>query len=172
MRIKAMNKIQNLKRLVSIIFFVCVLTAATMAQTGGTVTVISRKANLRGTPSQTGLVMGEVTQNAELELITVRGGWYLVQTPEMVGWLHGNTIKLNGAAAPETYSSPPPAMRRAASSRRGRVTASAGATAETISTPTYRVPSGSRSYIRGPRGGCYYLNSSGRKTYVDRSLCN
>lgn len=27
-------------------------------------------------------------------------------------------------------------------------------------------------YIRGPRGGCYYYTSSGRKQYVDRSLCN
>lgn len=26
--------------------------------------------------------------------------------------------------------------------------------------------------IRGPRGGCYYINSHGNKTYVDRSLCN
>jgi len=29
-----------------------------------------------------------------------------------------------------------------------------------------------RSYIRGPRGGCYYINSNGNKTYVARSLCN
>lgn len=29
-----------------------------------------------------------------------------------------------------------------------------------------------RKYIRGPRGGCYYLNDSGKKTYVDKSLCN
>lgn len=27
-------------------------------------------------------------------------------------------------------------------------------------------------YIRGPRGGCYYINSRGNKTYVDRSRCN
>lgn len=27
-------------------------------------------------------------------------------------------------------------------------------------------------YIRGPRGGCYYITGSGRKEYVDRSLCN
>jgi endonuclease YncB( thermonuclease family) len=27
-------------------------------------------------------------------------------------------------------------------------------------------------YIRGPRGGCYTITSSGRKRYVDRSLCN
>jgi endonuclease YncB( thermonuclease family) len=30
----------------------------------------------------------------------------------------------------------------------------------------------SSRYIRGPRGGCYYLSGSGRKVYVDRSLCN
>ncbi len=30
----------------------------------------------------------------------------------------------------------------------------------------------SRSYIRGPRGGCYYVNSNGNKTYVSRSMCN
>ncbi len=29
-----------------------------------------------------------------------------------------------------------------------------------------------RTYIRGPRGGCYYINSNGGKTYVDRSMCN
>ncbi len=29
-----------------------------------------------------------------------------------------------------------------------------------------------RRYIRGPRGGCYYINKNGNKTYVDRSLCN
>lgn len=26
-------------------------------------------------------------------------------------------------------------------------------------------------YIRGPRGGCYYINGNGNKTYVERSLC-
>lgn len=29
-----------------------------------------------------------------------------------------------------------------------------------------------RTYTRGPRGGCYYINSNGGKTYVDRNLCN
>lgn len=32
---------------------------------------------------------------------------------------------------------------------------------------------GDREYIKGPRGGCYYINSSGTKTYVkDKSLCD
>tara|TARA_R110002050_G_scaffold125594_5_gene245369 strand:- start:4084 stop:4653 length:570 start_codon:yes stop_codon:yes gene_type:complete len=30
----------------------------------------------------------------------------------------------------------------------------------------------SRTYYRGPKGGCYYINSNGNKSYVDRSLCN
>jgi hypothetical protein len=29
----------------------------------------------------------------------------------------------------------------------------------------------SRTYITGPRGGCYYINSNGNKTYVDHSYC-
>jgi hypothetical protein len=30
---------------------------------------------------------------------------------------------------------------------------------------------GNTKYITGPRGGCYYINSKGKKTYVDRSSC-
>lgn len=29
-----------------------------------------------------------------------------------------------------------------------------------------------RTYITGERGGCYYINSNGNKTYVDRSFCS
>lgn len=28
-----------------------------------------------------------------------------------------------------------------------------------------------RRYYTGPRGGCYYINRNGNKTYVDRSVC-
>lgn len=35
-----------------------------------------------------------------------------------------------------------------------------------------RRSSGGRVLHRGPRGGCYYINSNGNKTYVDRSECN
>jgi hypothetical protein len=35
-----------------------------------------------------------------------------------------------------------------------------------------RKNSSARSYIRGPRGGCYYINGNGGKTYVDRSMCD
>ena len=29
-----------------------------------------------------------------------------------------------------------------------------------------------KSLYRGPEGGCYYINSNGNKTYVDRYHCN
>lgn len=29
----------------------------------------------------------------------------------------------------------------------------------------------SRTFLKGPKGGCYYLNSSGNKVYVDHSYC-
>ncbi|MFT3743147.1 MAG: nuclear transport factor 2 family protein [Pyrinomonadaceae bacterium] len=29
-----------------------------------------------------------------------------------------------------------------------------------------------RTYMKGTRGGCYYLNASGKKVYVDKGLCN
>lgn len=35
-----------------------------------------------------------------------------------------------------------------------------------------RRPGASRGYHLGPRGGCYYYTGSGRKQYVDRSLCH
>lgn len=33
-------------------------------------------------------------------------------------------------------------------------------------------PKSDRVYQKGSRGGCYYLSDSGKKVYVDRSLCN
>lgn len=37
---------------------------------------------------------------------------------------------------------------------------------------TYAPPTTKQSgYLIGPRGGCYYINGNGNKTYVDRGLC-
>jgi hypothetical protein len=44
--------------------------------------------------------------------------------------------------------------------------------AATIAKPAALSTSSDRKYIRGSRGGCYYLNSSGNKTYVDKAFCN
>jgi endonuclease YncB( thermonuclease family) len=44
----------------------------------------------------------------------------------------------------------------------------------TRSTPAevVKTESSGPTYTRGPRGGCFYINSKGSKVYVDRSVCN
>jgi hypothetical protein len=32
-------------------------------------------------------------------------------------------------------------------------------------------PTTARTYLKGPRGGCYYLNDKGSKIYVDKKFC-
>jgi hypothetical protein len=73
-------------------------------------------------------------------------------------------------------SSPPAAQpARLLSNLPGLTATPAAPTAGALNTPQPRATelgkTGSR-YTVGPRGGCYYLNSSGRKTYVDRGLCS
>jgi hypothetical protein len=29
-----------------------------------------------------------------------------------------------------------------------------------------------RTYVKGPQGGCYYINAGGKKTYVNKELCS
>ncbi|MEJ7623456.1 MAG: nuclear transport factor 2 family protein [Pyrinomonadaceae bacterium] len=40
-----------------------------------------------------------------------------------------------------------------------------------VLTPTVPAPTPGRTYLKGSRGGCYYLTASGKKTYVDHSYC-
>ena len=44
----------------------------------------------------------------------------------------------------------------------------AGADAKPVEKPA-RVAG--RAYVKGPKGGCYYLNTSGKRTYVNKELC-
>lgn len=46
------------------------------------------------------------------------------------------------------------------------------ARASTSASAPRRSSAESRGYYRGPRGGCYTYSASGRKRYVDRSLCD
>ena len=124
-----------------------------------TAIVISEQANLRGTPTERGRVIDTVSQNDQVEIVKQAGAWFLVQTPDLVGWLHGNTIRLTSArnSSQGFYSTPAPVKSVAQPA---------------YTTPRTRTNADSRQYYRGPRGGCYYINGSGKKTYVDHSYCN
>jgi uncharacterized protein YgiM (DUF1202 family) len=147
----------EIMKIFHLIILLIIFSVAVFAQT---VIVITDKANLRGTPNQDGIVVTEVSLGEEFELIKQQGSWFLVQTPKYVGWLHGNTIKLG-----TTY-------------RAGQLELIRGELQDvtpkrkSTKTKTSKTRTQSFYYQLGERGGCYYINSNGNKTYVDRSLCN
>lgn len=72
---------------ISILFLVLIYTSYyVFAQ--DTVTITSVQANLRGTPRMEGTLVSKVARGESFELIKRKGEWFLVQTPEYVGWLH------------------------------------------------------------------------------------
>lgn len=77
-----------------------------------------------------------------------------------LGWIAGYNKAFELAAAATSSS--------VNSSVAGQATSRQAAT--TTFQPSLR--STSNGYIRGSRGGCYYLSASGRKVYVDRGMCN
>lgn len=135
-------------------FFILFLAFSTFSQTA---TVISTMANLRGTPSEKGKIVVKVQKDESVEIIKQSGAWFLVQTTDYVGWLHGNTIRLDEENITQSVSQPLPPNRTTKTPR------------NLVLTPSRNTPS--KQYIRGPRGGCFYYNSNGNKTYVDRGLC-
>ena len=120
---------------------------------GRTATVISERANLRETPSQIGEVKQEVPIGTSIKILDHKGAWYVVRVDDLVGWMHGNTFRYGDAALapPATNSSSVPPV---------------------IVEFPHTAPAATPGLIRGPRGGCYHYSKSGKKVYVDRSLCN
>lgn len=45
-------------------------------------------------------------------------------------------------------------------------------TANASTTPEAPKPIMGRTYVRGPRGGCHYVNEAGKKIYVKKELCS
>lgn len=128
----------------------CLLLLFSFSVFSQTAEVISENANLRGTPSTKGKIVDVLQLGSNLEVIKQSGPWFLVQATDYVGWVHGDTIRLTSFSAEPTPSYSPSPRNQG----------------------TPQISSPSRAYIRGPRGGCYYINSNGNKTYVSRSLCN
>lgn len=143
-----------------VLFLLSVVTCVgAQAQEG--VTVIDR-AKLRETPSISGQMKQEYPNHTEIRILDQKGRWFVVRIADTVGWMFEDDFELASAqveraiAAPRTQSAP---------SRPDRVES----TPIQSSTTTQSTTGG---YIRGPRGGCYYINKSGKKVYVDHSLCH
>jgi len=150
-----------------LVIFTCSLSVPVNAQTPRYARVMSENANLRDTPSVSGVSEQEVAEDTLVKVLDEKLPWYVVRVGNRVGWMHGNTIEFIGT---QGSASEPPHQPTIVPDYRP-------------STPSVPRREGSpeiparntgvdRGYIRGPRGGCYYFSGSGRKVYVDRSLCN
>lgn len=136
-------------------FLLLMLCVTTTAQTR-TARVIAGNANLRETPSITGLAEGEVPEGMVVKILDEKLPWYVVRVGDRVGWMHGATLLFMEDATTTSEREPVRVV----------------SPAETYSPPQPTRSSAERIYNRGPRGGCYYISGSGRKVYVDRSMCN
>ncbi|HKO62106.1 MAG TPA: hypothetical protein VJV03_13160 [Pyrinomonadaceae bacterium] len=148
-------------RLLAIAVLIVTLQLLATAQTYRYARVISENANLRDMPNVTSTSILEVPDESLVKILDEKLPWYVVRIGNRVGWMHGDTLEFVIASTPSPRLSE-----------------------QTITpdyTPRYSGPSGSHTprssssnsgYIRGPRGGCYYITASGRKVYVDRSMCN
>jgi hypothetical protein len=146
--------------LLLLVILTCSFFAPTHAQTPRYARVISANANLRDTPSVSGVSEQEVAEDTIVKVLDEKLPWYVVRVGNRVGWMHGNTLEFIGTTGHPTteprYRSSTPSIPRSEKSQE----------------ITPRSTTVDRGYIRGPRGGCYYLSGSGRKVYVDRDLCN
>jgi uncharacterized protein YgiM (DUF1202 family) len=154
----------------SLLIFLALAFAAVASAQGRTGVVTSTRANLRETPSQTGQVKQEVPVGSEITILDSKGAWYVVRIADAVGWMHGNTFRF--ASDADVREAKPtidqaPVYPAGTSSRPARIKADS-ATSDTDGSQS----NSAGGYIRGPRGGCYHYSKSGRKVYVDRSLCN
>jgi uncharacterized protein YgiM (DUF1202 family) len=150
-----MNKLIRPSTICILLFILLIPCVTTTAQTR-TARVIAEKANLRETPSTTGLAEGEVPEGTVVKILDEKLPWYVVRVGDRVGWMHGATLLLLDSATTTSEREPVNVITPA----------------EIYSPPQPRRSTSDRVYIRGPRGGCYYISGSGSKVYVDRSVCN
>jgi len=150
----------NLIRLsaICVAFIVLLILCVTTTTQKRSARVIAQNATLRQTPSTTGLAEQEVPEGTTVKVLDEKSPWYIVRIGDRVGWMHEENLHFTDGAAPSAGSAPEPVRVDTPS--------------ETYSPPPPTRPTTDRTYIRGPRGGCYYISSSGSKVYVDRSLCN
>lgn len=111
---------------------------------------------LRTEPSTSAGVILTVSSGSEVKSTRMEGLWHHVAYGNYSGWIRGDYL---ATRRPEPHrTAPSTAMPLVGAPARPRATQPSR--------------SSSRSgYIRGPRGGCYYINRNGNKTYVDRSMC-
>jgi SH3-like domain-containing protein len=154
-----------------LVVLVCTLLIPITAQTPRYARVISDAANLRDTPSVASATEQQIEEGTIVKVLDEKLPWYVVRAGNRVGWMHGNTLEfiVSNASLPTTvHETVIPTDKTVLPAIPGRKSSSEMTTEPARPSREDSSP----GYIRGPRGGCYYISGSGRKVYVDRSMCN
>lgn len=151
------------------IFVLFVCTYSNQAQ-GKFASVLSKDASLRDAPSWLAEPGRKLIHGSVVKILDQEGIWLVVRQGNYVGWIHSELLSFEKAMLSEGQSLNPnkdlsdinsnavdPGKKPLSIESKGTIN---------------RSPTAGKTYYRGPRGGCYYISPNGRKSYVDRSLCN
>ncbi len=128
-------------------------------------------APLRSGPSNFDSKIIELPKDSRLRVFGNTGIYLKVESQYGNGYVSRNLVKDEPSVlktVERTSNYTPPIERSYLTSISGKTKSNSS---EAVKKRAYS-SSSYRSYIRGPRGGCYYINSNGNKSYVSRSLCN
>ncbi len=106
---------------------------------------------LRASPSASSKMISKIPGNYIIKIYnSYKQPYFKIKYKEQIGYLSYGSIELNPTLEIIIKNNKKTQIRKIDSKYR----------------------SSRRTYRRGPRGGCYYINSNGNKTYVARSICN
>ncbi|MFV0389884.1 MAG: SH3 domain-containing protein [Pyrinomonadaceae bacterium] len=142
--------------------FILILLAFSLNTFAQTAEVIKENTILRETPQNQGKSITELSKGDKINVVRQEAAWFYVDADGAEGWIHGNSIAFLEDLMPE---------KSASTSIKSKPVKKSQARTSTAPTKRKRGSSGARKYIVGKRGGCYYINSKRKKTYVSRSFC-
>jgi len=158
------------------VFLTFLFVVAACSQTA---IVLDENTVVRSSSSQNGSVHGILSSGVRVSIIKRSGSWVLIKSSQMVGWVRRSSLKIeNSPRSAPVVNSPAkqdPAEPKPAEPKESQPS-DRPAQPEPMSEllpneakdtilPVQRV------FIRGPRGGCYYLKPDKQRVYVDHSFC-
>ena len=155
-------------------------------KSGSLILYANADAPLRKEPNVISEVLYRLPSNTELKVEETDGIYYKVYSSFGRGYISKNVVKTSIIPSKINIG------KSTSSFEKGYISTNSSGTSSNSSTKPYpnsfdksykpkakasssykssKSYSQSRNYYKGPRGGCYYINSNGNKTYVARSKC-
>lgn len=159
--------------LVVILTLVCYLPLSAQSDEKfkyGYKTKTSTSGILRDKPSSNGKILAEIPKGERISIFNnFQSPYFYVIYGDKTGYLSYSSIVLDETI--RAFIESKTEGKRVATTNSESINKSNPQNRAATKSSTYKSKA-SRVYHRGPRGGCYYINSNGNKVYVDRSLCN